>query len=531
MLLILGRGTTFFQDTWAFLLDRQDLSARAFLMPHNEHMVAMPVAIEKASVGMFGMTTELPERIVLTVAVLVTASLFFVYVRRRVGDWPALIAAVLLLFLGPAWTDMLWPFQLGFVGSALFGIAMLLALDRGDRRGDVAACIFVSLAMCFSSLGLPFLAAAGADVIVRRRSHGLSRAYVFAVPALLYIAWWVGWGHEAERHVTIENILLSPRYVLEGLASSVEAILGLNRSAADSAVPPEWGLPILVGLVGLAAFRLLHKPTLSPRIWPVAAAMLTNLLLEAFNAMPGREAYQNRYLYAGGVFVLLLAAELLRGVRIGRRVLIVAAVIAVVAVASNLVQFRNGSRWLKDQAVLTRADTGAIEIASRTVDPSFSLTPEIAGTGSLAIVNAEKYLEASAAHGSPAYTPEEMMEAPEAGRRQADIVLSKALPISVVTSAGAIPPDARGGCAEFPGGTASAHLETRLAPGLTKIKVEAGPDASLALRRFAVDEFPVSLGAVPGGSASVLRVPRDNAHQPWYLHVDAKQAVLVCGQR
>src|SRR4029077_716733 len=102
-----------------------------------------------------------------------SATLLFVYVRRRLGPWPALIAAVLLLFLGPAWADLLWGFQIAFVGSALFGIAMLLALDRGDRRGDIAACVFLTLSVGFSSLGLSFLVGAVADFVQRRRSHGL----------------------------------------------------------------------------------------------------------------------------------------------------------------------------------------------------------------------------------------------------------------------------------------------------------------------------------------------------------------------
>jgi hypothetical protein len=530
MLLVLGSGTTFFQDTWGFVLDRRDMSARAFLMPHNEHIVVIPVAIEKLAVGIFGLGTELPERVVLTLAVAVAATLLFVYVRRRTGPWLALLAAVLLLFLGPAWTDMLWPFQLGFVGSALFGIAMLLALDRGDRRGDVWACLLLILSMSFSSLGLPFLAAAATDVFVRRRSHGLSRFYVFAVPALLYALWWVGWGHEAERHVTLENVLLAPQYLLEGLASTLEALFGLNKSSAESAVPPEWGVPIAIALICMAGYRVWRGPALSPRFWPVAAAALANWLLEAFNAVPGREAYQNRYMYVGGVFVLLLAAELLRGVRFGRRGLIVAAVVTLAAVSSNLIQFRNGSRWLKQQAILTRADTGAIEIARRTVDPSFELTPEIAGTGSLAVVSAGKYLEAVDAHGSPAYSPAELERAPENGRIQADVVLAKALPVSIDSRPLGSSPAAGvvGRCVEFPGGAASTRLEARLAPGVTRIEVPAGPEATLFLRRFAVSGFPVSLGSVDGSTITFLRIPRDKAPQSWYLHVAGEQGAVVC---
>jgi len=531
LLPVLGSGTTFFQDTWAFLLDRQDFTARAFLLPHNEHIAVIPVALQKLELALFGMTTATPERVVLTMAVLTSATLLFVYVRRRIGPWPALIAASLLLFLGPAWADLLWGFQIAFVGSVLFGVAMLLALDRGDRRGDIAACVLLALSIGFSSLGLSFLVGAAADVVQRRRSHGLKRAYLVAVPALLYAAWWVGWGHEAERHITLENVLTSPAYALEGMATAVEALVGLNKSSAASSVPPDWGVPILVVLIALVIYGQVHRPGLSPRFWPVAAAAATNWLLAAFNFVPGREAYQNRYLYAGGVFVLLLAAELLRGVRFSRRGLLVAGVVAVAAVTSNLVPLRHGSDWLREQAALTRSDLAAMEIASRTIQPEFSLaSPEVTGTASLAVVEAGKYFEAIHRWGSPAYSPAELESAPEPGRHYADVVLASVLPISTVTRPGAFRAVAPAGkrCVVLLGGAASERLEVPLSSGLAKIELASGPHAAFSLRRFAVDEFPVLTPGASGDSVTLLRIPRDNASQSWYLHVEAQQRARIC---
>lgn len=527
MLFALTSGQTFFQDTWAFLLDRQDFSADAFLKPHNEHIAVIPAAINKLLVATFGMTTALPEQVVMTVAVLGAAALLFVYVRRRLGPWGALIAAVLFLYLGPAWADMIWPFQLAFVGSALFGLAMLLALDRGDRRGDVAACVFLTLSTGFSSLGLSFLAAAVVDILLRRRSHGLSRVYLVAIPAMLYAAWWIGWGHEAERHVTLTNVLTSPRYVLEGAASAVEALLGLNKAGPDAAVPPEWGLPILIALIVLVVYGQIRRPGVSLRFWPVVAAAATNWFLEAFNSIPGREAYQNRYMYAGALFVLLLAAELLRDMRITRRGLLVAGGVTLAAVSVNLIAFREGGRWLDDQTLFTRADLGAIEIASRTVDPGFSLTPEIAGTGSLAIVQAGQYLQAVNDHGSPAYDIEELAMAPPVARRQADIVLSAALPVSVTVRDQA-PALANRRCVELAGGEASRFTEVPLPPGLTTIDLAPGPAAEVSLRRFATGEFPVALDRTRGDTVTLLRIPRDESSRRWYLHVESQQRARVC---
>ena len=86
--------------------------------------------------------------------------------ERRVGSWLALYAAVLVLFLGPAFEVLLWPFEITFVGPILFGLATLLALEREDRAGDLAGCIFLTLALGFSSLGVPFIVGAAVAVFI-----------------------------------------------------------------------------------------------------------------------------------------------------------------------------------------------------------------------------------------------------------------------------------------------------------------------------------------------------------------------------
>jgi hypothetical protein len=525
LLLALTSGLTFFQDTWEFLINRRDLTVDALLEPHNEHIVVVPVAIELLLLELFGMGSAAPEHLLLIFALLVSATLLFVYVRRRVGPWPALMAAVLLLFLGPAWQDILWPFELGFVGSVLFGLATLLALEREDRRGDIAACAFLTVAAGFSSLGLSFIAAAAVDVFLRRGSRGLGRAYVVAVPVALFGLWYLGWGHDAESHVSLGNVLSSPPFVLEGLAASVESLLGLSDPPLEGVATVGWGQPLLLALIALLVYGQLRRPGLSLGFWVVAAATATNWFLAAFNYIPGREPTTGRYMYAGGVFVLLLAAELLRGVRIGRTALVVGGAVTLAAVAPNLVILRDGSRWLENQTVLTRSDLAAIEIARRTVDPNFALTPEIAGTPSLIDVQAGKYLEAAREFGSPAYTPAELLNAPPVGRRQADIVLGQALPISTRTLIGAERGPA-GRCTILGGG--GGPSEIRLGSGLTRIEVGAGPHASFSLRRFATAGYPVRTEGAAGDSTTLLTIPRDTSPQPWYLWVDAQQAFKVC---
>jgi hypothetical protein len=525
VLLYLGRNFTFIQDTWNFLLERQGSSLDTFFEPHNEHIVVIPVAIEKVLVSTFGMTSALPERLVITAMLLATAALVFVYVRRRVGPWPAVIAAALLSFLGPSWMVLMWPFQTVIVGSVLTGVAALLLLDRNDRAGDAWACVLLALSVLFSAIGVSFALGAAVDVLVRRRERGLfSRAYIAVVPMLVYVAWYLGWGHEAENYLSLNNVLHSPVYLLEGFASSIDSLLGLSTVDVNDVGEPAWGRPLLLAAIGLVVWGQTKKRGFSPRLWPVAAAAASYWLLAGFNYFAGRPPVAGRYGYAGAVFVLLIAAELLRGVRFSRTALLIGGAVTVLAVASNLAALRDGKVWLEDLSVLTRADTAAIEIAERTVPDEFRLTPEIAGTGSLIAIEAGSYLDAVRDHGSSAYTPEELLAAPLSGRRQADIVLGQALPLSTEVEPGAFRENAGApGCLDATGGE-----EVELGSGTTRIEVAPGPHADLSLRRFADGEHPVKTEGADGGAVVKLTIPQDNSTQPWFLAVEAAQPVRVC---
>jgi hypothetical protein len=528
LLLSLGWHYTFFQDTWAFLLDRQGSSLHDFLVPHNEHLVVLPVAIEKLLVAVFGMTTALPEFFVMTAVLLAAGVLLFIFVRRRTGPWPALLAAVLLLFLGSAWPVLLWPFEISLAGSTMVGIAMLVMLDRDDAVGDAWACVFLAVSIGFGSVGLSFAAAGLVDVFLKRRARGLRRAYVVLVPVALYLVWYAGWGRDAAHHLTLHNVLASPAYAFDGFASVVGSLAGLSTMSVTNLGQPEWGRPLLVALIALAIYGQRRRPGIPPGFWTVAAAGVSYWLLAAFNYIPGREAASSRYVYAGAVFLLLMAAELLRGVRFSRRALWIGAALVFVAILPNLGQMQNGAAWLEEQSVLTRADTGALDIARRTVAPNFVLNPEISGTGSLFIVEAQKYFEATAAHGSPGYSPAELEAAPEVGRHWADVVLANALGLSTNTTVETYEKGgAAKGCVSVQPGQEPAG-GVRLSPGINRIEVAPGPQASFALRRFAATEFPVNTSGAEGESTTTLRIPPDLAPQPWYLNVEAQQEFRVC---
>ncbi|MGD9735442.1 MAG: hypothetical protein AB7V58_07545 [Solirubrobacterales bacterium] len=529
VLVVAQWDVTFFQDTWAFLLDRQEWSAHSFFDPHNEHIVVIPVLITKVLLEVFGMTSNTPEQIVMGITVLVAPVLLFVWMRRRVGAWLALIAAVLFLFLGSAWPVIIWPFENEFTLPVVFGLAMLVFLDREDAKGDAWACAMLTLATISGSLGLAFIVAGFFDVVLKHRERGWRRAFVFALPLFVYLVWFAGYGHDAEKHLTLHNILASPQYVVEGFASAIGSLLGLSTVKAGETGHNDWGRPLLIGALALVGFAQWRRPGIPRGFWTVAAAGVVYWLLAALNFVPGREASSARYVYAGALFVLLMAAELARGWRFNRNALLAIGAVALLAIGPNLAQLKEGSDYEKEQSVLARGDIAALEIARDTVAPNYTLyPPEIAGTPSLFLIEAEKWFEAVDRWGTPGYSVSELESASPTAQHYADLVLSQALPIGHETVPGfAAKAPAGKECATLRPGEAAAK-QVPLAVGANAIEVAPGGPVTISLRRFAEGEFPVQIVAAPGGSTTMLTIPGDRAKKQWFVHVEAAQLVRVC---
>jgi hypothetical protein len=220
-ILRLERGTTFLFDDWNFLLDRRGMSVGVFLDPHNEHIAILPVAIYKALIAIFGITSDRPFQVAGVLLFLASVVVLYAYLRRRVGDWLALFAAAIVLFLGSAWLDLIWSFQLAFSGSTAAGIGMLLALDRDDQTGDRVVCGLLLVSLCFSSLGLAFAAAALADLALPRRRPRRERAYVPLLPLAFFAVWWLGWGHTAKSQVSLGNVEGTGSWVYDAAAQGI----------------------------------------------------------------------------------------------------------------------------------------------------------------------------------------------------------------------------------------------------------------------------------------------------------------------
>ncbi len=200
---------TFIADDWMLLVKRQGWGASYFLKPFHGNIVVAPALVYKLMREIFGMGSATPYYVAAILSFLSSAVLLFVYLRRRVGAWLALIAAVLVLFLGAAFEDLLFAFQIGYFGSVAAGLGMLIALDREDDHGDRLACLLLVASLAFSSVGLAFAAGALLDLLAGRRPSA-RRAYFALAPIALYCLWWIGWGHTAQNQSALTT-WLTPR--------------------------------------------------------------------------------------------------------------------------------------------------------------------------------------------------------------------------------------------------------------------------------------------------------------------------------
>jgi hypothetical protein len=545
LLLFWGSKLTFFLDDWEFLIYRRGFTADTILDPHGENIVAGPMVVYKFLLAVFGMGSSFPWVVVLIGSFLVTAVLLFVYLRRRVGQIAALAATTVFLFLGAGWEDLLWPFQINYLVAMAAGMGALVAFDRDDRRGEIITCVLLVVATVFSSLGLPFLACF--LVLILLREDRWQRIWVIVVPAVVFAIWWLGWGHSAETGFTIANVAKAPIYVLNGYASSLASLFGLATPTGENiAGGLEWGRPLLAVAVPLGLFRI-WKVGVSRQFWGILALGLSFWLLDAFYAEAGRSPVASRYALIGVLFLLLLAAELLRGLWIERRAatwtlaLIWVAVIG--SLASNIYFLHEAYDSYHQISVLEKSSLGAADLARGVVSPSFVLSEEVTGTG---YVNIETgaYFAAEDEHGTPAYDEAELAEAPEAGRFAADSVLfhgeegaistvpASALPSGTpqsVTGAGpfAVPAS---GCVRWTP-TAGTLPLFELSPGGAYVQAGDQPVGKIGLRRFA-EAFAIQFEeGVKSGETIGIAIPADHSRVPWKMQLETAGPATVCGRK
>jgi hypothetical protein len=260
-------------------------------------------------------------------------------------------------------------------------------------------------------------------------------------------------------------------------------------------------------------------------------------LSRAFISAP----YASRYLYVGGLVVVLLGVEAARDVRLSPAAWAVVGAVLVVVALSNVGALRDGGRYLRGQAERTRADLAALDIGRDHLAPGFR-SALVAG------LTAGEYFAAERALGTPADSQASLAAAPEDARFIADLELIRIHDVHPVAPPSGLPAAARptidrmtAGTAAFRGpcviftvaayvpGTGAASVQ--LIARSPAVEVATGQGATtVGVRRFA-DEFRTVATVATHRHPGLLHLGADRASQPWRLLVSPARRATVCGRR
>lgn len=508
---------SFIADDWEALARRPGWSPGTLLAPFNQNLLLGVLLVYKALLAVFGMSSAMPYFVASMTFFALAATLLFIYLRSRVGNWAALILVLPVLFLGGASEDLLWAFQMGFFASIAAGLGMLIALDREDARGDRIASLLLFVSLAFASIGIAFAAAAATKVLLGPRRR--RRLLWVALPIAAYGLWWLGWGRDQPSNLSLHNLVHLAGYVFDSAGAGVAVLLG--RNAADSGNPGHPPLICQALLVAVAigiGYRVWRDGRISRDLVVVLVLAFVFWALAGLNRTSGRPPISSRYQYPSAIFLLLIFGEALRGLRIPRPALLVAALVSAAAVYGGitLIDTQKGS-W-RSEGEYARGELGAVEIGGRQVSADFPLS-----TADPPLTFGE-YRRAARAYGTPAYGEAKLSGEPFGAN--ADSALLAALRVSlgpIVARGAALAP----GCRRYDA-VALEPRGLRLARGERVTVADLGPrPLRVTLARFE-PEAGQAIGGLAPGQGKRLSVPPDSSPRPWLLGIEGRGPIRIC---
>ena len=520
LVLSLNSGLTFFNDEWDPLLNRTGWGLNQIFAPFNGHPTMIPMVVYKTVQELFGMDSARPIQIIHAGLLLVMNGVLFVYLRRRVGSWAALIGTVMILFLGAAFEVLLFSFTINFTGALAAGIGALLALDRNDRKGDIAASALLVVGVFFSMVIVPFIIAATAEWLLNPRNRR-GRWFVPGAPILFLAFWWLVWGRGAgASSMSLSNVFTTPGTVFEALGSGFTSLLGL--ATGDGSEPDQpyliWGKLLAIGALALAWWRTRRIGRPLPRDFlVVGAAFLTYLILLGLGEDESRQPTFSRFQLPTAIFILMTASTLLEGIRLRISWLAAAAIVAALSIQGGvrLMEREANGQWTVASQYFRTYLTG---MGLAGPDATRAQT---AGIGPWVTIAPARYNEISAEYGSPALEVSEL-----AGLESRELYW---LDTGLITGTGvgldAEPPDPPASTCR--GSNAGAPIEAR--PG--RYRVENASDGEVTVLVARLGPPPgTAIGATLPNSAAGLNLPAGDVVESWQVSFEPDSpSVAICG--
>jgi hypothetical protein len=534
LILWLERGTTFMSDEWGWIGYSTTRSLADMFRPLNQHLTVLPLLLTKFSLANWD-TSLLPFELAEVAGVLACGATVYAFSRPRVGPIVALAPAMVPMFLGTGTVILLQPLiGLQVLYSIAFGVGALVAIDRDDRRGDVTACILTCLALASFSTGIAFFV--GVAVAILLSKDRMRRAYVFAVPLVLYGAWRI-WAtkYGATGGPELANVPAVPFYYVDSIATNTAAMFGragmVGSGPGTSLFLLEFNLEYATAAAVFAAIetviivyiarKLARRGPIPVALWSTLAILVTLWTIQGLVLVAGRTPGEPRYIYPGAVALALVAVAVAGQFKLSRLMVFVVLSLTAVGIIGNLPRFKEGRNAITFHAPRIRAYTGLMDLAGAHADPTFIPaydTPVASPAGALSIT-VGAYEELAEHYGPLGYSPSQILEQNEEIRHGSDEVTVGMLHLGLVPT----PQAGHGHCATVRTGPVGGQVP--LPRGGAVIRTNG--TAPLFLRRFATRKW-VRIGQVEAGQPALLRIPADRARLPWVLGTIRPVSLGVC---
>jgi hypothetical protein len=298
VLMVLGSAATFRLDDWDFVVNRSLGDPTSWMIPFNEQWLAVPVVIFRVLFEAVGMHSYLPYLAVLLIAHLATAFAVFRIISRLSGEFPALLAGTVVIFLGVSGENLHHAFQISTVLATACGVLAIDALALRNRPAVAAGLLLVAVAS--HAIGAVFL---GVSVVVAIASERRALPWLI-LPLAALAAWFVAFDlpHIAARTGAYSSGLAAlPTFVPVGITTAFGAIFGLGGLAGA----------VVLALLACAAAGVARRPENAV----IFAAAVAGLVLEYVLITLSRASFGigsvawPRYLYAAVPLVLVAVSS------------------------------------------------------------------------------------------------------------------------------------------------------------------------------------------------------------------------------
>ena len=535
-------------DEWEYVVNRGDWTVDNLLRPANGHLLALPLVVYKALLSVFGAESHLPFTLLTAFLQLLVAGLVYVLAARRLHPWMALIPALLILFFGAGWEVLVNTAAMQNQFGIAAGLGMIICLDR---RRDALACLLLAASLASFTIGLAFAVGAAVRLLLEAEGAGrqrLGRIWIVAVPVALYVVWFI-WARKFHQSGgSLHSVGVMVGAIFDQLSVILGGLTGLFQESGGSAPGSAYldtasrTNALVFVLIGALVLRFVKGPRLSPAAWGALVTLLGYLLLIGFGLDSQRLPQASRYVYMGGLLLVVAGIELTAGLRLERRWVVGIVAALAISLYANVAQIYPAGNFFQDESAFNRAELAALELAEPVVNPAFIAEqdpiPTLVPHQDL-LFPAADYFAMTARYGSPAYPEPELATAPEEARLEADALSIRALGVAVAPSPGepatTAEPLATAAILNAEAVPKDSCLLIRplsTDPGYASVDVpEGGLDFSadggglqLGLHRYA-DGF----SEVPGSRASgLLTIPADLSSRPWQASFTLTGPATIC---